>query len=41
MSTPVRLEKAELRQLDAKFKEQIKKENWTKLQFNPRTLRAR
>jgi hypothetical protein len=40
MSAPVRLEKAELRQLDAKFKEEIKKENWTKLQFNPETLKV-
>ena len=40
MSTPVRLEKAELRQLDAKFKEEIRKENWTKLQFNPETLKV-
>jgi hypothetical protein len=40
MSTPVRLEKAELRQLDAKFKEQIKEENWVKLQFNPETLKV-
>lgn len=40
MSAPVRLEKAELRQLDAKFKEQIKEENWVKLQFNPETLKV-
>lgn len=40
MSTPVRLEKAELRQLDAKFKAQIKEENWVKLQFNPETLKV-
>jgi hypothetical protein len=40
MSAPVRLEKAELRQLDAKYREEIKKENWAKLQFNPETLKV-
>ena len=40
MSAPVRLEKAELRQLDAKYRQEIKKENWAKLQFNPETLKV-
>jgi hypothetical protein len=40
MSAPVKLAKAELRQLDAKYKGEIKKENWAKLQFNPETLKV-
>jgi hypothetical protein len=40
MSAPVKLAKAELRQLDAKYREEIKKENWAKLQFNPETLKV-
>lgn len=37
--TATRLEKAELRQLDADLRNEIKRENWTKLQFNPETLK--
>jgi Contractile injection system tube protein len=37
--TTVKLQKAELRQLDADLRNEIKKENWTKLQFNPETLK--
>jgi hypothetical protein len=40
MSAAVRLEKAELRQLDADFRNEINRENWTKLQFNPETLKV-
>lgn len=40
MSNPVRLEKAELRQLDADFRNEIKRENWAKLQFNPESLKV-
>ena len=40
MSEPVRLAKAELRQLDAELRTEIKKENWAKLQFNPETLKV-
>jgi hypothetical protein len=40
MSAPVRLEKAELRQLDADMREQIKREHWTRLQFNPESLKV-
>lgn len=40
MSTPVRLEKAELRQLDADLRNEVKRENWAKLQFNPESLKV-
>jgi hypothetical protein len=40
MSAPVRLEKAELRQLDAEMSKEIKRENWAKLQFNPESLKV-
>jgi hypothetical protein len=40
MSAPVRLAKAELRQLDAEFRNEIRRENWAKLQFNPETLKV-
>lgn len=40
MSNPVRLEKAELRQLDADLRNEVKRENWTKLQFNPESLKV-
>lgn len=40
MSEPVRLEKAELRQLDADLRNEIKRENWAKLQFNPESLKV-
>jgi hypothetical protein len=34
------LEKAELRQLDAKFANEINKQNWVTVQFNPETLKV-
>jgi hypothetical protein len=34
------LAKAELRELDAKFKNTINKDKWTKVQFNPDTLKV-
>jgi hypothetical protein len=37
-STP--LAKAELRQLDADFRNEINQENWTVVQFNPETLKV-
>jgi len=40
MSAPTKLEKAELRQLDADFRNEVKQENWTKLQFNPESLKV-
>lgn len=40
MPDAMRLEKAELRQLDADFKNEITPENWTKVQFNPETLKV-
>jgi hypothetical protein len=40
MSTPMRLEKAELRELDADLREEINKEKWVKLQFNPESLKV-
>lgn len=40
MSNAMRLEKAELRQLDADLRNEIKRENWTKLQFNPESLKV-
>lgn len=39
MPTPVRLEKAELRQLDADLRNEINRQNWAKLQFNPETMK--
>ena len=38
MPESVKLEKAELRQLDAEFKNEIESANWTKVQFNPESL---
>ena len=40
MTTATKLEKAELRQLDADFRNEIKREHWTKLQFNPESLKV-
>ncbi len=40
MPEPVKLAKAELRQLDAEFKNEIKSENNMKVQFNPETLKV-
>ena len=40
MPNPVRLEKAELRQLDATFQHEVKKNTWVKVQFNPETLKV-
>lgn len=40
MPEPVKLAKAELRQLDAEFKNEIKPENNLKVQFNPETLKV-
>jgi hypothetical protein len=40
MPESVKLEKAELRQLDADFKEEINKEKWAKVQFNPESLKV-
>jgi hypothetical protein len=40
VSNAMRLEKAELRQLDADLRNEIKRENWTKLQFNPESLKV-
>lgn len=40
MPDPARLEKAELRQLDANFQNEIKPETWTKVQFNPETMKV-
>ena len=40
MPESVKLEKAELRQLDAEFKNEIESANWTKVQFNPETLKV-
>ena len=39
MSLPVRLEKAELRQLDADLRNEINRDKWAKLQFNPESLK--
>ena len=39
MPESVCLEKAELRQLDADFNNEINPENWMKVQFNPETLK--
>jgi hypothetical protein len=40
MTAPQRLEKAELRELDADHREEINREQWAKLQFNPETLKV-
>ena len=40
MPAPVKLAKAELRQLDAEFRNEINKENWMKVQFNPESLKV-
>ncbi len=40
MAESVRLAKAELRQLDADFRNEINRENWTVVQFNPETLKV-
>jgi hypothetical protein len=40
MPESVHLEKAELRQLDADFNNEINPENWMKVQFNPETLKV-
>jgi hypothetical protein len=40
MPQPAKLEKAELRQLDATFQNEIKKDTWVKVQFNPETLKV-
>ncbi len=40
MPAPVKLAKAELRQLDAEFKNEISRANWAKVQFNPETLKV-
>jgi hypothetical protein len=40
MSPPVRLEKAELRQLNADLSQEIQPETWAKLQFNPESLKV-
>ncbi len=40
MSAPVRLEKAELHQVDADFRNEIKAEHTVKLQFNPESLKV-
>jgi len=40
MAETVRLAKAELRQLDADFRNEINRENWTVVQSNPETLKV-
>jgi hypothetical protein len=40
MPVPVKLAKAELRQLDAEFRNEISRENWMKVQFNPESLKV-
>jgi hypothetical protein len=40
MPEPVRLEKAEFRQLDASFQNEIKPATWVTVQFNPETLKV-
>jgi hypothetical protein len=40
MPDAVRLEKAELRQLDAEFQNEIEPDTWTKVQFNPETMKV-
>ena len=39
MTPPMRLEKAELRQLDAELKSEINPDKTAKLQFNPESLK--
>lgn len=40
MPDAVNLEKAELRQLDANFENEIESDTWTKVQFNPETMKV-
>ena len=40
MSEPTPLAKAELRQLDANFENEIEPDSWAKVQFNPETLKV-
>jgi contractile injection system tube protein len=40
MPESLKLAKAELRELDAEFSAEIKPENWTKVQFNPESLKV-
>jgi hypothetical protein len=40
MPNPVRLQKAQLRQLDSSFKKEIEPHTWTTVQFNPETLKV-
>ena len=40
MSAPVKLEKAQIRQLDADLRNEVKRENWATLQFNPESLKV-
>src|SRR5215207_7001163 len=40
MPESTQLAKAELRQLDANFDQEINPERWTKVQFNPETLKV-
>jgi Contractile injection system tube protein len=40
MPEAVSLEKAELRQLDANFENEIEPDTWTKVQFNPETMKV-
>jgi hypothetical protein len=40
MPDAVNLEKAELRQLDATFENEIEPDTWTKVQFNPETMKV-
>lgn len=40
MADSSNLEHAWLKQLDAKFEEEIKRENWVQVQFNPETLKV-
>jgi hypothetical protein len=40
VAEPLKLEKAELRELDATFQNAINKDKWVKVQFNPETLKV-
>lgn len=40
MPESVKLEKAELRELDAEFSNEVNEENWAKVQFNPESLKV-
>src|SRR5215211_3777615 len=40
MTEAMRLEKAELRQLDAEFTSEINQDKWAKVQFNPESLKV-